>query len=387
MAGCAQPAAGPDLFDRGELERDIAAPPPEDIYEDHGPYDPPGVPWIHGQVFGSDGKPLPRAEVWLEAVNLRDQVHNLDAYLESRGEWLVRTDGGGRFRFLLNESVYHLMVEAPGHRPMRVIEVAALVDAEPHEIRLQARGQPHIVAHRGASFYAPENTLASLWKARWLGADTVEVDVRLTRDGQLVAFHDPELDRTTNGTGKLRDHDLASLRGLDAGSWFHPSFQDERILTLEEFLLAAEEAGVHLMIDVKSPPDLRAATWTRTLAVIRDADATSRVTFAAFREEAVHRCAQEPGLDCMWLRQDPSEYLDLVAAAEHLGATSIGVQSTLVDEALMADARQVGIRVLAWTLNDPADWRPLLALGIDALATDYPGYLVDDLNGVDIGFV
>ena len=93
-----------------------------------------------------------------------------------------------------------------------------------------------LVAHRGASAVAPENTMSAFRRAIEAGADAVELDVQATSDGQLVVIHDSTLDRTTDGTGAVFETDAATIAGADAGSWFSPDFAGERVPTLEEVL-------------------------------------------------------------------------------------------------------------------------------------------------------
>ena len=115
-------------------------------------------------------------------------------------------------------------------------------------------GYPLISGHRGGAAYAPENTMAAFKKGKALGADLLELDVQLTRDGHLVIFHDDTLDRTTNGKGLLRERTLAELKELDAGSWFSPEFAGERIPTFEEVVEWATDVGMRLNVELKSGP-------------------------------------------------------------------------------------------------------------------------------------
>src|SRR5216684_4181789 len=98
------------------------------------------------------------------------------------------------------------------------------------------RSQVWVIAHRGASGHSPENTMAAFRRAVELGARFIETDLHLSRDGEIVAIHDPTLDRTTSGRGPVMAHSLDELRQLDAGSWFSPEFAGERIPTLDEIL-------------------------------------------------------------------------------------------------------------------------------------------------------
>src|SRR3972149_9393656 len=109
-----------------------------------------------------------------------------------------------------------------------------------------------VIAHRGFSGQAPENTLASFKKARELGSDMIELDVRFSKDGHMVVMHDDTLDRTTNGRGKVADYTLKELKQLDAGSWFAPQFSDERIPNLNEVLELAK-GKILVNIEIGTP--------------------------------------------------------------------------------------------------------------------------------------
>src|SRR5918912_617430 len=118
----------------------------------------------------------------------------------------------------------------------------------------QERGRVWVVGHRGAMGHCPENTLASFERGLDLGADWVELDVHLSRDGALVVIHDETLERTTNGAGLVKDHDLAELRRLDAGAWFGPEFAGQRLPTLDEALAWAVRRGLVLDVELKNGP-------------------------------------------------------------------------------------------------------------------------------------
>lgn len=121
---------------------------------------------------------------------------------------------------------------------------------------------PIVIGHRGAAARAPENTLAGLRRARSLGCRWVEVDVRLTADDRAILFHDDRLERTTDGRGKVGALSLARIRRHDAGSWFDPSFAEERVPTLEEAVTLLAELRLGVNIELKSPRGREAATGT-----------------------------------------------------------------------------------------------------------------------------
>ncbi|WP_077370043.1 glycerophosphodiester phosphodiesterase [Anaerosalibacter sp. Marseille-P3206] len=114
--------------------------------------------------------------------------------------------------------------------------------------------KPLIYAHRGASHYAPENTIASFKKAVEMGADGIEIDVHKSKDGYLMVCHDEKVDRTTNGSGYIKDKDMKELKSLDAGSWFSKYFEGERIPLLEEVLDLVKMENLLLNIELKNGP-------------------------------------------------------------------------------------------------------------------------------------
>lgn len=120
------------------------------------------------------------------------------------------------------------------------------------EKNAQIKKSPVKIGHRGAAGYCPENTFASFHKAIELGVDYLEIDVQMTKDGELVVIHDPTVNRTTNGKGKVKDFTLEQIRSLDAGSWFSPQFAGEMIPTLIDFLDEfSSKAGI--LIELKNP--------------------------------------------------------------------------------------------------------------------------------------
>ncbi len=109
-----------------------------------------------------------------------------------------------------------------------------------------------ILAHRGASAYAPENTMAAFKKAIEMNADGIELDVHLSKDGYIVIIHDERVDRTTDGKGEVKDFSLDELKKLDAGSWFSDEYKGEKIPTLEELLSLIKNTEIYLNIEIKA---------------------------------------------------------------------------------------------------------------------------------------
>lgn len=151
--------------------------------------------------------------------------------------------------------------------------------------RLGLRGsRPWVVAHRGEALRAPENTIAALELAVQAGADAVELDVQVSRDGVPVVIHDQRLDRTTTGSGPVRERYWSELRELDAGSWFAPRYGGERIPALEEVLAWAADRGTSLLVELKTHPALDPDAVGAVTSVLRDLKGERFLVFSADHE-------------------------------------------------------------------------------------------------------
>lgn len=152
-----------------------------------------------------------------------------------------------------------------------------------------------VIGHRGASAVAPENTMAAFQTALDMGADGVELDCQLTKDGHLVVIHDPTLKRTTGCDGLVKDYTLSQLRHLDAGAWFNPRFAGKRIPTLEDVLALARDRLL-VNVEIKNLPYRYAGIEARLLAAIRqNAFPLDRLIVSSFDHESLIRIqAMEP---------------------------------------------------------------------------------------------
>jgi glycerophosphoryl diester phosphodiesterase len=227
------------------------------------------------------------------------------------------------------------------------------------------------VAHRGASGTAPEHTRPAFERALAAGVDMIELDVQLSRDGELVVIHDSQLERTTNGHGAVRDHEAAALKALDAGSWFDARFAGEPLLTLDDVLVLVG-ARARLNVELKAP----AADWqvlaARLLRTLHAHGALETTVVSGFAPEALAAVrAQGAPLALALLWQDA----DFTAAwrwAETLPVRALHPYWALASAALVAEAHRRGLQVLAWTVNDTAVMRDLVAAGIDGIMSDFP---------------
>ena len=240
---------------------------------------------------------------------------------------------------------------------------------------------PLRIAHRGASGpgLAPENTLAACEKALQIGVDILEIDVRATRDGQLVVLHDSALDRTTNGTGLVADLLGDQVRQLDAGRWFSPDFAGERVPLLEDVLdLARNQALV--LIEIKAD-----GIAERVLQAIEAMNAAERVVVQAFNPQTVQRLnllapTLPTALLVGQLPTTPSRVRArrLVRQVLQVGANALAMWYAVLTPPFLEETRKRGIAVWAWTVDEDIAMRDLATMGVQGIITNQP----DRLNRV-----
>lgn len=239
-----------------------------------------------------------------------------------------------------------------------------------------------IIGHRGAAAEAPENTLAAIRQADLSGARWVELDVKLTRDGAPILFHDDRLERTSDGTGPVRERTLDELRGLDAGGWFDRRFTGEPIPTLEEALDLCLDLGLGLNLEIKPCPGRERETAEVALATLsRQWPAAAPPPLISSFSESSLRVAQHfaPDLPRGFLATSlPREW---ERRAKNLGCTSVNLGWQRLTRAEVDAVRAAGFTVLVYTVNDVERARRLLAWGVRAVFTDAVRALVD--AGVD----
>jgi glycerophosphoryl diester phosphodiesterase len=235
-----------------------------------------------------------------------------------------------------------------------------------------SRSRAKIVAHRGASRLAPENTLASVQLAWRLGADAVEVDVHLTQDGHIVAIHDPTTDRTAGTHLEVAATPAAHLRRLDVGRHKHPEFAGEPIPFLGE-VLDTIPPGRHLFVEVKCGPEI----LPRLEEVLTRSGKRAQIVLIGFDLGTMRDAKRRmPDVPAYWLRDKRfwrPHSLALVKKAKACGIDGLDVHWSGVTRRFATAVQAAGLKLCAWTVDNGAHVRRLKALGVDAITTNRPG--------------
>jgi glycerophosphoryl diester phosphodiesterase len=239
------------------------------------------------------------------------------------------------------------------------------------------RGRTLNWAHRGASGHAPPNTLAAFLLAAEMGADGIELDVHLSRDGEVVVIHDDTVDATTNGRGRVSAMTLAELKGLDAGGWYDTSFAGERIPMLQEVI---DAVGHRLLINVEIKVEAGyhpMAQEAETVRLLEDNALIERVIVSSFSLgslQRVHRLNPHIPLGLLYGRPQPS-FLPAVLRWIGMPYDALHPHFGFVNPRSLARARRWGMPVNVWTVNGTADMRRMADYGVNGIITDYPDIL------------
>lgn len=257
---------------------------------------------------------------------------------------------------------------------------------------LSGAARPLVFAHRGGAALAPENTIAAFDRGLALGVDGIELDVRLSKDGEVVVHHDAALDRTTNATGPVAGYTATELARLDAGHRFQPH---RGAPSDDEFPFRDRGIGVPTLVDVLTRyPDARfivelkenaPALVARTIDAVRAARAVERTSLGSIYAGVLRTArVQEPRIRTGSSREETRWALYRSWIRWPLPRTGYrefqiperSGQTVIVSPAFVASAHAAGIEVRVWTVDDPADMRRLLDWGVDALITDRPDLAV-----------
>lgn len=247
---------------------------------------------------------------------------------------------------------------------------------------------PYIIAHRGISGKAPENTLASFSLAcATSGIDMIELDVRLSKEGEVIVLHDRSLQRTTTGNGPARNYSVAELKSFDAGSWFHPSFSNERIPLLSEVLHAI---GRRRWVDIELKSDFfhkepSGLLERKVLDVVMECGMLDQVLFSSFNHSLMGTLKKmEPRA---WTGVIFNMYRDFgrlpSKLAGRVDASVVVCAKYEFTERMLKDAHQHGLALYVYTLNDQAGVRAMMEMGVDGILSDNADDIVPIVRGIN----
>ncbi|MGH6898675.1 MAG: glycerophosphodiester phosphodiesterase [Geminicoccaceae bacterium] len=230
---------------------------------------------------------------------------------------------------------------------------------------------PRVIGHRGAAGAAPENTLSGIRKAKELGASWIEFDVKLTKDGQAILFHDDRLERTTDGHGPVAATTLAEIRRLDAGGWFGPAFHDEPIPTFDEALMLCVELGLGINVEIKPCRHREAETAAVAMATLRHGwpQHMPVPVVSSFAPECL-RVAREiaPELPRGYLaRRLPRNWQALMA---DYGCVTLHLDQRWLQVRQRSAVTAAGVPLVLYTVNEGERARQHLESGVTSVITD-----------------
>lgn len=236
----------------------------------------------------------------------------------------------------------------------------------------EAATRPLVIAHRGASGDAPENTIAAFELALEQGADGIELDVHLSADEHPVVIHDFTLERTTDGAGPVSEHTVRELKRLDAGGWRDRRFRGQRVQTLQEVLERFRDRA-RFWVELKGGSALYPGIEDRVVSLLEIYDVVDRALVQSFDHEAIARIrATSPEIRVGALvAQAPLDAALLRPGA----ANAICPGAHLLTENVLAEIRGADLECYVWTVNEPAQMDRLVEWGVNGIITDRPGVL------------
>ncbi|OCA82153.1 glycerophosphodiester phosphodiesterase [Pseudobacillus wudalianchiensis] len=238
------------------------------------------------------------------------------------------------------------------------------------------------VAHRGASGYTPENTIAAFDKAVEMKADYIEIDVQRSKDGKLVIIHDTTVDRTTDGTGRVKDLTYEQLSALDAGSFKGEQFKGEKIPTFEE-VLDRYRGKIGILIELKSPelyPGIEESIAQQLKKRNLDRPQNEKIIIQSFNFESMKKMdALLPKVPIGVLTSSKSHTTEQALKDFSAYADYFNPSYGIVTKDLVNDVHSLGMKISSWTVRSQEAADFLFSMDVDAIITDYPDY-VDPRN-------
>ena len=237
-----------------------------------------------------------------------------------------------------------------------------------------------VIAHRGFSGAAPENTLAAFKKALDLGVDGIELDVHQTKDNVIVVIHDKTIDRTTNGRGKIAEFSLDEIKKHDAGSWFAPEFSREKIPTLEEVIQLVNGKAI-IYIEVKKGDSLYEGMSERLIELIDKYSARKWCILHSFEDEVlkdiyhadktfpIFKTVEVPDFAAGFYVKKMAFNNPITHYKSFLG---FNMNHNVVTHSVVKSLHKKNLKLIVWTVNDPLHIEKMLNMGVDGIISNFP---------------
>lgn len=242
-------------------------------------------------------------------------------------------------------------------------------------VKTKAFASPWIIAHRGFKMKYPENTLVAFQAAIDVGAPMIELDVMMSGDRKLIVIHDDTLERTTNGHGPVHDHTLEELKQLDAGSWFHPDFKDQRLPELAEVLELAN-GRVITNIEIKSiafePHHPKDAIEKQVVDLVKRKNMLDAVLISSFNVDILRQISEMTERPALALISSNPADDHTFKLCRHINAFSWHPDQRIVTPGQVKKFRAAGIRVFPYNVDAPEDCARMIALKVEGVITDDP---------------
>ncbi len=236
------------------------------------------------------------------------------------------------------------------------------------QINMTIQAQTSVIAHRGSSFTAPENTVAAAKLAWEQGADAVELDIYLSTDNRIIVMHDSNTNRTTGQSFNIPETSSELLRNLDAGSWKSEKYKGEKIPFLEEMIATVPE-GKKIVIEIKCGVEV----FPVLQEVVNHCGKKSQLVFIAFDWKTILAARQLfPENACYWLSSSAADVQEKMKDPAIKGLDGINLNNKIIDQETVKKAKELGLEVLSWTIDDPEEAKRLIQLGVPGITTNRP---------------
>lgn len=238
-------------------------------------------------------------------------------------------------------------------------------------IASMTQAQVKIIGHRGASYLAPENTVASAKLAWEVGADAVETDIYLSKDNKIICSHDANTKRTSGQNLKIKETNSKVLRKLDVGSFKGEKYKGEKLPYLEE-LVRTTPSGKEMVIEIKCGSEI----LPYLKKIVNKHEKNQTFTFICFDFQTISDTKKAfPQNSCYWLCSNKELLNKNFSRASETGLNGVSLSYNIINKDVMQQAQKLNLEVCSWTIDDPVEAKRLVSLGVKAITTNRPGWL------------